>query len=102
MKARNKALALAYKLLCEELSGALYDEDPAGMGSTAGAPLDEYDGVAARIASALPNVRSREEIASHLQSTFWGCSPALLERVEKTLAKFRMKSDTAVRTLDDG
>jgi hypothetical protein len=97
---RNEALALAYKQLWRELSSALYDEDPIGMGSKAGAPLDEYNGPAARLASALSDVRSREEIASYLQSRFGECSSTLLERVERALAKFRMRSDTAVRTHD--
>jgi hypothetical protein len=101
MSERNEALGLAYKQLCEELSGALYDEDPAGMGRSAGAPRDEYDGEAARMAAALRGVRSLEEIASRLRSTFGECSPSLLERVERAFAKFRIRSDPAVRTHDN-
>jgi hypothetical protein len=89
MSARNEALASAYKVLCEELSATLYDEDPAGMGSTVGAPRDEYDGQAARIAAALRSTRSRKDVASYLEKSFSKCSPALIERVERSLAKFR-------------
>src|SRR5438132_6100459 len=97
MNSRNEALTSAYVQLCDELSATLYDEDPSGMGSTAGAPRDEYDGEAARIAAALRNSRSRDEIASHLEKSYGNCSPALIDRVERAIAKFRMKSETAVR-----
>jgi hypothetical protein len=102
MSTRNEALASAYKELCEELSATLYDVDPAGMGSTVGAPREEYDGQAARIAAALRGSRSREEIASHLEKSFGECSAALVERVERSLAKSRMKSNTAIRTHRNG
>jgi hypothetical protein len=38
VNARNEAMAHAYRQLCEELSAALYEEDPASMGSAVGAP----------------------------------------------------------------
>lgn len=98
MSARNEALALAYKQLCEELSAALYDEDPASMGSTVGAPRDEYDGEAARLASLLRDSRSRDEVTLHLHKMFGDHSESLVERVDKALAKFRIRSETAKRT----
>lgn len=97
MNARNEALARAYKQLCEELSAALYDEDPASMGSTVGAPHDEYNEEAARLASALRNSRSRDDITLHLREIFGDCSESLAERVDKALAKFRIRSETARR-----
>src|SRR6266571_1349841 len=100
MSALNEALSLAYKQLCEELSGALYDEDPASMGSTVGAPRNEYDGEAARLASALRDTRTRNEVALHLYKMFGDCSESLVERVDKALAKFRMRSETARQTSD--
>jgi hypothetical protein len=98
MSASNEALKSAYKELSEELSAILYDEDPAGMGSTVGAPRDEYDGLAARIAVALRGVRSREKVTSYLEESLGKCSTDLVERIDKALAKFRLKTQTAVRT----
>jgi hypothetical protein len=100
VKARNEAMARAYKQLLNELSAILYEEDPASMGSTVGAPLDEYDGPAARLAAALHEVRARDEIASRLREMFGDCSESLAERVDRALAKFRMLSETARRTME--
>jgi hypothetical protein len=100
VNARNEAMAHAYRQLCEELSAALYEEDPASMGSAVGAPHDEYDGEAARLASKLRDVRSRDEILSHLRELFGTCSEPLAERVDKALAKFRLRTETARRTTD--
>jgi hypothetical protein len=97
VSARNESLSHAYTQLCEELSAALYEEDPASMGSSVGAPLDEYDGEAARLASALRESRSTEEITLHLRDMFGECSESLAERVRKALAKFRMRSETVRR-----
>lgn len=97
MTARNQALTPAYKELCKELSASLYNEDPAGMGTTVGAPGDEYDGEAARIAAALRNIRSREEIGAYLKQTYGKCSGALIDQVEGALIRFRTKSETATQ-----
>jgi hypothetical protein len=98
LKADNQALASAYKEFCAELSATLYDEDPAGMGSTSGAPRNEYDGVAQKIAASLRDIRSREEITPCLEKFFDAWTPSLVDRIERALAKFRLKVRTAIKT----
>lgn len=45
--------ASAYRTLQRNLSRLLYNLDPEGMGSTVWAPANEYDGLAARLISAI-------------------------------------------------
>jgi hypothetical protein len=101
MNPRNEALALAYKQLCGDLSKVLYEEDPASVGSAVGAPLDEYEGVAVRLASALRDVHRRDDVASHLRRLVGRSPERLVDRVDKALATFKLRCATAVRTIGD-
>lgn len=101
MKTRNEALTRAYEALCQELNIALYEEDPASMGSSVGAPRDEYAAEAARLAATIKSSGSPDEVESHLREMFAATSDALVQRVEQALAKFRMQSREAMQ-MDKG
>ena len=90
----KKNLARAYQQLCDELSRVLYEEDPARMGKSIGAPRDEYDGEAARLATGLRNTTSRDQIEQLLQQVFHTTSTTLVERVERAMTKFRWRTST--------
>lgn len=97
MATRSKAHAArvaAYKTLCAELSEALYEDDPARTGSSVGAAPDQYDREAARLSVDLRSVRTRAEVRWVVRRMFGSCSPALLDRVERALDKFRLATET--------
>jgi hypothetical protein len=94
MTKSRKELALAYERLCDELSRVLYEEDPARIGKSIGAPRDEYNEEAARLATALRTVSSRDEIEQVLQQVFHTKSTALVERVERAMTKFHWRTST--------
>jgi hypothetical protein len=99
MSAQKDAMLAAYKQFHKELSEALYDEDPGGMGSSVGAPMDEYDGEAAKLAASLRDSSQLSDVATHLRQSF-GCAPtALVQRVSKALTMFNLKCETARRTI---
>lgn len=91
---RTKLLTSAYREFKEALSRALYEEDPAGMGASVGAPLDEYDAEAARLAVALRNCVSRKDVAEALTTMFGSAPVPLIERVFAAMLRFRADSDT--------
>ena len=86
---RTKTLRMAYRALIEDLSRALYEEDPAGMGASAGAPLDEYDDAAARVAVALRNCESRTDVAAALTAMFGSAPDPLVDRVLAAQMRFK-------------
>ena len=45
----TQGAAQAWQDACNRLSALLYESDPEGMGADVGAPLDEYDDIAARL-----------------------------------------------------
>ena len=92
MTKSKRELVQAYRALCNELSGILYEEDPAGIGKSIGTPDDEYDSEAADLASALKDATSREQIERVVLQTFRATSPALVARVERAVTQFRMKT----------
>lgn len=94
MNRSKKDLARAYEQLCDELRTVLYEEDPARMGKSIGAPRDEYDGEAVRLATALRNTRSRDQIEQLLRQIFHTTSTTLVERVERAMTKFRWRTST--------
>lgn len=87
-----KETARAYEQFCDELSNVLYDEDPAAIGKSISAPRDEYDGLAARLATALKNASSRDQVAAILEQFFQTRSMRLITRVERALTKFRWRT----------
>lgn len=95
MKATHETLTRAYEALCEELNTALYEEDPASMGSNVGAPRDEYAAEAARLAVNVRSSSSRADVERELLKMFGVAPSPLLERVEKALAKFKMVAASA-------
>ena len=85
-------LTRAYQQFCSELSRVLYEEDPARMGTSVGAPHDEYDGEAVRLAAALRDARSDEQVERVLIQAFHGAPARLVERVGRALTKFRWRT----------
>lgn len=76
----------AYAELCSELAVALREEDPSRARPEAAA---RYDGEAARLAVQLQAVGTRAEVRWVTRRMFGSCSPALLDRIERALDRFR-------------
>lgn len=45
----GRRAAQTWQEACGRISAVLYESDPEGMGADVGAPLDEYDDIAARL-----------------------------------------------------
>jgi hypothetical protein len=88
MSQREAAMASAYKSFCRELSTHLYDEDPAGIGSSIGAPADEYDSLATRLAVSLRNATAEAEIRSCIEELLGSSSERLVDLVAKSIEAF--------------
>jgi hypothetical protein len=92
MDRSSQALGRAYQQFCQELSNVLYEEDPALMGKSIGAPLDEYGAEAARLAAALKNAQSSGEIERVVVGVVRQVTPLLLQRIERAVTKFRWRT----------
>lgn len=101
MKSREETLRSAYIEFCRELSKLLYEEDPAMMGRTVGAPPDEYDSEAARLASSLRDAQTRDQVSLRLQEMFGPISDAVVTRVDDALAVFRRRIKSMGRSSRD-
>jgi hypothetical protein len=85
---RNKQ-ALAYHRFRDKLMTILYEEDPGGMGSTVGAPLDEYAQEASMLAPRLRDAAVSREVRLILEDMFVdNVSDSLASRVERALQDF--------------
>lgn len=98
MKSRNEALSAAYKRFHRELSSLLYEIDPASMGASIGAPKNEYDGMAARLAAVLRDIQDDTAIDTLLFEALGVRDEALVAGVAKALRRFRLDTQTATRT----
>lgn len=94
---RQKRLSLAYKRFREGLITILYEEDPGRMGSSVGAPPDEYAQEASVLAARLTDADTGEQdVRLTLQEMFRDdASDELVSRVERALGEFaRQAADT--------
>jgi hypothetical protein len=98
MKSRNEALAAAYERFHGELSRLLYEIDPVSMGASIAAPKDEYDGLAARLAAALKDVKQDTDVDAVLFKILGVRDQILVAGVAKVLRRFRLDAETAIRT----
>jgi hypothetical protein len=98
MKNRKEALAAAYERFHGELSSLLYEIDPASMGASIGAPKDEYDGMAARLAAALKDLKHDTEVDALLFQILGVRDQTLVAGVAKALRRFKLDAETAIRT----
>jgi hypothetical protein len=83
-----------------ELSKILYDEDPEMIGSSIGAPLDEYDKESFQLAASLKSISSQEDVDKRVRELFATASDAFIERVKRALDKFNLRCLTAKQTAD--
>jgi len=67
---RDRQLSDAYHQLQTEITTALYNADPEGMGRSVGAPEDEYSGAAATLCSRLKGAISRGDVRRALETIF--------------------------------
>lgn len=74
----------AWQGLRDDLSRALYEYDPEGMGSSVGAPDDEYDGGAIDLIRGLQGQRSRESVAQVVRGLWPEATDELVTVVEQT------------------
>lgn len=88
MRNRRNKLTRAYEALRQELQAILYEEDPEGMGSSVGAPPDEYAEEAAALIPMLQGSASEGEIAAVLHKKFGSAQRALVERVHRAWSQF--------------
>lgn len=87
-KSREEHLSSAYSLLHAELSDIFYNEDPDGMGVTAGAPDDEYSPEVSRLIPRLQGVRDRKAVAGVVRQMFPTAGESLINRVFDAWARF--------------
>jgi hypothetical protein len=81
---RRAELRLAYDDTKARLMEILYEEDPDGMGSTIGAPLDEYSAEVAHLMVALRGAETESEVKDVLTRSFEHVSDRLVLRVHET------------------
>jgi hypothetical protein len=98
MRPRQKALSLAYEQFRAELSAILYHEDPVSIGDAIGAPQDEYDAEAARLAAAIRSMRTRTEVAEQLHHMFGTTTDILSDKVYRAVRKFQIRAETDQRS----
>lgn len=72
-----------YEALTVELERLFYDYDPEGMGSTVGAPLDEYSDVAVSVIRALRDRGPDLLIAEAIRDAVPGATTDLVAEIEK-------------------
>ncbi len=87
-KPRKERLSSAYSTLHEELLNILYDEDPEGMGVTAGTPDDEYSPEVSKLIPRLQRTAGRDAVAGVVLEMFPAASNSLINEVSDAWARF--------------
>jgi hypothetical protein len=64
-----------------EVSAVLYEDDPEGFGATIGAPLDEYDTIAARLIAAIRDLDG--DVPAAANSMYSSLSEASVDRITR-------------------
>ncbi len=81
------------------VSRLLYLVDPADMGRTVSAPLDEYDSEANRLASAVRGAESAGAVMRVVEAEYPGAAPVLADSVA---AAYLLLRQDPPRTFDTG
>lgn len=80
---RKAALQQAYQSMRVQLMEILYEEDPAGFGSSVSAPRDEYSEEATRLIVALRGAETEEDVRERLSEMFGDVSDQLVHKVHE-------------------
>jgi len=85
---RSRHLSRIYRVFCDSISHALYENDPLQMGSSIGAPLDEYDEEAANLARHIARMNDIGDVSAEL-GTRYGDRPLLTSAISSAWADYR-------------
>ncbi len=83
MNAGRRDKLRRYETLKTALEKLLYEYDPDGMGSTVGAPLDEYSDAAVTLMRALRDRRPDVPITEAVRDAVPGATNELIAEIEK-------------------
>ncbi len=85
----GQRLTPAFSEFVRAVSRALYDLDPDGIGSSIDAPLDEYDDLAARLATDLAAAASEAEVGQMTRQLFVSAHDSLISQMWSACAAYR-------------
>lgn len=83
MSRGNRERLRRYEAVRAEFERLLYDYDPDGMGSTVGAPLDEYSDFAVSLMRALRDRAPDVSVAEAIRHAVPGATSELVAEIEK-------------------
>jgi len=87
VRSKNASLQ-AWEELRDELSRALYEHDPEGMGSSVGAPANEYDKGAIELIRGLGGRRSTGSVTGVVRDLWPEAGDDLVARVEQAWLRY--------------
>src|SRR3712207_3896932 len=82
----KRRMSKAYLALHQEISEALYEEDPEGFGASIESPRDEYDGEAAGLIASLRQLNG--DVQAALAQNFSHVPDPLIGRVERAWREY--------------
>ena len=92
-ESREERLSKAYTKLHAQLCEIFYNEDPDGMGVSAGAPDDEYSPEVSNLIPRLRDLSDREAVARVVREIFPKASDSLTDQVFDAWTSFLRELD---------
>lgn len=87
-RVRQKVLATSYRTFHNRVMKLLYEADPGGMGSTVGAPADEYSEEATKLIAGLKRAKTIGEVRRLVVSMFPESNEELVSKIYSLWAEY--------------